>query len=144
MTDKLPLFIVKLEALDCLSSSPSTIGGTDQESVLNIGHSHILPEILKPSAATGSSNWLSRDVALHLGSCAKLDLSLQYFSKLIRDHPSWPDLGFGRASKCFMDFEIHQYEELVQNFQQKLYTALAFVEQRFSMDSSSLIAKVSF
>lgn len=144
MTDKLPLFVVKLEALDCLSSSPSTIGDTDQESILNIGHSHIRPEILRPSAATGSSNWLLGDVALHLESRAKLDLSLQYFSKLIRDHPSWPDLGFDRAGICFMDFEIHQYEKLLQNFQQKLYTALALFEQRFSMDSSSLIAKVSF
>ncbi|KAJ4728093.1 Transducin family protein/WD-40 repeat protein [Melia azedarach] len=127
-----------LEALECLSSSFSNVGGTDQGSMADVGHSQILPEILKPSAVSGSSNWLLGDVALYLESGAKLDLALQYFSKLMRDHPCWPHLG----SDISTDFEIHQYEKLLENFQQKLYPGLAHFEQRFSLDSSSLIAKI--
>ncbi|KAL5859510.1 hypothetical protein ACOSQ4_000806 [Xanthoceras sorbifolium] len=125
-----------LEALECLSSSPSTLGGTDQGSVSDVEPSQIL-HILKPSASD-SSNWVSGDVALHLESHAKLDFALQYFSKLLREHPGWPDQS-GSLSTCSMDVEIHQYENLLENFQHKFYTGLVSFGRKFSLDSFSLI-----
>ncbi|XP_021635931.2 uncharacterized protein LOC110632123 isoform X2 [Hevea brasiliensis] len=132
-----------LEALECLSSSSSISGGTDQGSILDVDHTLILRGILKPSASD-SLNWLSDSVALHLESCAKLDLALQYFSKLMVEHPSWPDsiLGSVQLSTCFRDCEVHQYEELQKNFRDKLYTGLTKFEQKFSVASSHLIKMI--
>ncbi|KAK4849046.1 hypothetical protein QYF36_020205 [Acer negundo] len=131
-----------LEALECFSSSPSTLGGTDQGSVSDVGPSQILHGILKPSASD-SSNWVSGEVALHLESHAKLDFALQYFAKLLREHPRWPDQS-GRLGTCSMEVEIHQYEKLLENFQHKFYTGLVIFERKFSMDSFSLINMILF
>ncbi|KAJ0110941.1 hypothetical protein Patl1_00628 [Pistacia atlantica] len=130
-----------LEALECLSSSPSTIEVTDQGSIPDVEHSQIIPAILKPSACD-SSNWLSGDVALRLESHGKLDLALQYFSKLMWEHPSWPNLGSDRASKRSMDLETHHREKILENFQCKLYTGLAYLKQRFALESSCLISMI--
>ncbi|GLU00836.1 hypothetical protein SLE2022_181750 [Rubroshorea leprosula] len=132
-----------LEALECLSSSQSILKGTDQENTSDLGCSKILQAILKPSASD-SSNWLLDDVASNLESHAKLDLALQYISKLIREHPSWPDSYLGSSdsdgtSMSHKDDEIHQYEKLLKNFQYKLYTGLAQFEQKHSLVSSHLI-----
>ena len=133
-------FHCKLEALECFSSSPSTLGGTDQGSVSDFEPSQILHGILKPSASD-SSNWVSGEVALHLESHAKLDFALQYFSKLLREHPRWPDQS-ARLGTCSMDVEIQRYEKLLENFQHKFYTGLVIFERKFSMDSFSLINMV--
>eukprot|EP00257_Ricinus_communis_P018591 XP_015577351.1 uncharacterized protein LOC8263496 [Ricinus communis] len=132
-----------LEALECLSSSSSNSGNIDQGSISDVDGSQILHVILKPSASD-SVNWLSRNVALHLESCAKLDLALQYFSKLMGEHPSWPDtiIGSVQLSSHVKDCEVHQFKKLLENFQEKLYTGISKFEQKFLVVSSCLIKMI--
>ncbi|PPD89135.1 hypothetical protein GOBAR_DD13933 [Gossypium barbadense] len=129
----------ELEALECLSSSLSILGGMDQENVSDFACSKTSLGILKPSIG-GSSPWLLGGVASHLESYAKFDLALQYISKLMREHPSWPRTSFGsvRANTCSEDYE-NQYDELLENFHHKLHTGLAQFEHKFSLVSSYLI-----
>lgn len=122
-------------------SSSSILGFTDLGTESIVESSQILHELLKPSAGD-SSNWLSGDVALHLESIAKLEFALQYCSKLIKEHPRWPDQSSTSSIYC-MDVENHQEEKLLENFQQKFYTGLATLGRKFSLHSFSLISMVS-
>ncbi|XVF33142.1 hypothetical protein REPUB_Repub17cG0142900 [Reevesia pubescens] len=125
-----------LEALECLSSSPSILGGTDQENVSDFACSKSSLRILKPFISD-SSPWLLGDVASHVESYAKLDLALRYISKLMREHPSWPRTSIGSVA-CSEDYE-NQYDKLFETFQHKLRRGLAQFELKFSLDSSCLI-----
>ncbi|KAF3439842.1 hypothetical protein FNV43_RR18120 [Rhamnella rubrinervis] len=133
-----------LEALECLSSSMSTLGNTNQGNAFDIGHHDIRLGILVPSRE--SCNWLSGDVAFHLECNAKLDLALQYFSKLIREHPSWADTNekWAGASICSREYDSDQYVELLGSFRHKLYTGLVHYEQKFSLDPICLVSKIVF
>ncbi|KAK9279962.1 hypothetical protein L1049_013646 [Liquidambar formosana] len=129
-----------LEGLEHLSSSLSILGSTDQGSISDIGNIEILHGILKPSPSK-SSNWLSSDVAIHLESHAKLDLAMKYFSKLMREHPSWPDTDVAcrGAHACSKEYELHQYKILLEKFLHKLHTGLANFELKFSLVPACLI-----
>lgn len=134
-----------IEALECLSSSMDIPGRTDEDSQLDeVGQFQILCTILKPSPRN-SSNWLSGDVAFHLEFHDKMDLALPYFSKLMREHPSWPDTiqWAGGACTSSNENDIHEYKKLLKNFQHKLCVGLSQYEQRFSMVPASLISMVS-
>ncbi|XP_057981006.1 uncharacterized protein LOC131166445 isoform X2 [Malania oleifera] len=132
-----------LEALECLSSSPSIVGITDitdKGSTSYIGNSEILSTILKPMPNL-SSNWLFGDVALTLESHVKLDLAMKYLSKLIKEHPSWLATNmesFG-AMTCLKEQKIDQYRVALENFQYKLHTQVATFEQKFSLIPASLM-----
>lgn len=128
-----------LEALECLSSSMSILGGTDRENVSDIACSKTSLGILKPFIGD-SSPWLLGDVSSHLESYAKLDFALQYISKLLSEHPCWPETSIGSVgvNTCSEDYE-NQYDKLLENFQHKLHTGLAQFEQKFSLVSSCLI-----
>ncbi|XP_065860150.1 uncharacterized protein [Euphorbia lathyris] len=132
-----------LEALECLSSSSTISASMDQGSVSDIDHSQTLPEILKLSTSD-SINWLSSNVSSYLESCAKVDLVLQFLSKLMGEHPSWPNsiLGSIQSITCFKDCEVHHYEKLLGNFRDKLYTGLVQFEQKFSVVSSCVIKMI--
>ena len=126
------------------SSSQSILENTDEGSCSDdVGNFEIPYRILKPSPRD-SSNWLSGDVALHLESHDKLDLALPYFSKLMREHPSWPDIIVGSvgASTCSKEYNIHQNDKLLENFQHKLYIGLAQFEQRLSLVPACIISMV--
>ncbi|KAL5540048.1 hypothetical protein UlMin_042821 [Ulmus minor] len=132
-----------LEALECLSSSSKILGNTNQGNLLDVGHSDVLHEMLKPSSRD-SSNWLSDDVAFCLESNAKSDLALKYFSKLIREHPSWEDI-IVRAALVHTStgkYENHQYVELLESFRHKFCTGLGQYDQKFSLDPFFLISKI--
>ncbi|XWS46253.1 hypothetical protein CRYUN_Cryun14cG0048700 [Craigia yunnanensis] len=133
-----------LEALECLSSSTSILGGTDRENVSDIAFSKTSLGILKPFIGD-SPPWLLGDVASHLESYAKLDLALQYISKLMREHPSWPKTSIGSVgvNMCSEDYE-NQYDTQLGNFQRKLHTGLAQFEQKFSLASPCLINMIFF
>ncbi|XP_059651214.1 uncharacterized protein LOC132298889 [Cornus florida] len=123
-----------LEALDCLSSPLSIFGGSDQHNVSEIANHELLNEMLKPCPDSSSSNWISADVTFSMESDAKLDLAMKYVSKLWREHPSWPDTNMASTGACtFSESEIHQYKILLENFQHKLTSGLAFFEQKFSL-----------
>lgn len=131
----------KLEALECLSSSVITLA--NQGNVFDFQHSNILRGILFP-APRDSSNWLSGDVAANLECHTKLDLALQYFSKLIREHPSWADTieNSAGSSTSSREYESDQHVELLESFRRKLYRGLEQYEQKFSLLPLSLISKV--
>ncbi|XP_024024158.1 uncharacterized protein LOC21406247 isoform X2 [Morus notabilis] len=132
-----------LEALECLSSSLNVLGNTNQGSISSSEHSNILHGILKPSARD-SSNWLSDDVAFCLEYHAKIDLALKYFSKLLREHPSWEDIivGSAGAHMCSKEYEHHHFVELLESFQHKLDTEMLQFEQKFSLRPLCLISKI--
>ncbi|KAJ6710304.1 RABCONNECTIN-RELATED [Salix koriyanagi] len=132
-----------LEALECLSSSLNILGGIDPGSVSDVDQSQILHGILNPFASE-SCNWLSGDVALCLQSHGKLDLALQYFSKLMSEHPSWLNtiVGSVQPGTSSKDCEIHQHEKLVKEFREKLYTGLSIFEQKFLVVPSCVIKMI--
>lgn len=111
----------------------------------DLGHSENLHAILNPSPRN-SFNWLSSYVAVNLEFQAKLDLTLQYLSKLVGEHPSWVDIAFGssEASTCVKEYENHEYVKALESFQQKLYTAVHLLEQKFSVVPFHLISLVHF
>lgn len=103
----------------------------------------ILNGILKPSPQD-SSNWLSGDAAFQLESHDKLDLALPYFSKLLIEHPSWPGniVESVGASACSKEYEIHEYEELLENFRHKFFRGLSQFDQRFSLTPAHVVSLV--
>ncbi|KAA8520765.1 hypothetical protein F0562_014963 [Nyssa sinensis] len=129
-----------LEALECLSSSLSILGGPDQGSELDMANAELLNEMLEASPNSSSSNWISADVAFQMESHAKLDLAMQYISKLLKEHPSWLDMNMAStgAFPC-SEYEIHQYKILLENFQHELTREIAFFDQKFSLMPLHLI-----
>ncbi|XP_038683880.1 uncharacterized protein LOC119984139 isoform X2 [Tripterygium wilfordii] len=130
-----------LEALESLSTSSSTLGNTDQGSVSDAEAHQTLPETPNISASN-SFNWLSCDVALHLESHAKLDLAVQYLSELMREHPSFPDPDVGPAGAKSYSLDYDIYQLVTENFRHKLFTAVAEIERKFSLASSSLLRMI--
>lgn len=133
----------KLEALEYFSSSLSMLGTADQESELGDGHD-VLSSTLKPLPRK-SSNWLSADVSVHLESHIKFNLALCYLSKLLREHPSWPNT-FTESDEeaSYSEEYMMQYEKSNESFKQKLYTGLDLFEQRFLLAPCCLISMVCF
>lgn len=131
--------------MEYLSSSPNIPGDTDERGTSDLGHSENLRAILNPSPRN-SSNWLSSNVALHLEFQAKSDLTLQYLSKLVREHPSWVDIVFGsfQDSTCVRECKNQEYVKVLESFQQKLYTTLNQLEQKFSVVPFHLVSMVYF
>ena len=129
--------------MECLQSSLNILGGIDPGSVSDVDQSQILHGILNPFASE-SCNWLSGDVALCLQSHGKLDLALQYFSKLMIEHPSWLNtiVGSIQPGTSSKDCEIHQHEKLLEEFREKLYTGLLMFEQKFLVVPSCVIKMV--
>ncbi|PSS03929.1 DmX-like protein [Actinidia chinensis var. chinensis] len=129
-----------MEALECLSSSLSMPGGSDQGSMSETGKPEVLKKLLKPSPYSSSCNWISGDVACHMETHAKLDLAMQYISKLLREHPSCLDTNMApmEAFEC-SEYKIRQYKPLLENFQHKLMAGLAYFEQKFSLIPRHLI-----
>ncbi|CAK9136914.1 unnamed protein product [Ilex paraguariensis] len=120
-----------LEALECLSYSLGIFGGPDQGSASDTGNAELLSKMLKPSPNNSFSNWISDDVASHMESLVKLDLAMQYISKLLMEHPSWRDTIISSPG-------AHTYSECkekisLENFQQKLFAGIAYFEQKFSL-----------
>lgn len=132
----------KLEALECLSSTMNILGNANPGNTFDIGHSNIQLGNLVPSRE--SSNWLSGDVALNLECNAKLDLALQHFSTLIREHPSWADTNekWAGTATCSREDDSGQFVELLESFKHKLYTEIGHFEQKFSLVPFCLVSKV--
>lgn len=99
-------------------------------------------EILSPSQY--DANWLLGDVAYRLESYAKTNLAMQYISKLLLEHPNWPETHL--ASSCApvfsKEYETGQYELLMERFEHKLNTGVALLDQKYSLESVGLLNKV--
>jgi len=76
----------------------------------------------------------------------KVDLALQYIMKLMREHPCWFGTSsvMSEASACSQEQEMSQYQYLLENFEEKLCTALKYFEQKFSLSGDLLLKKVYF
>ncbi|KAF7844056.1 DmX-like protein 2 isoform A [Senna tora] len=132
-----------LEALECFSSSLSMLGTAEQGSTLDAGLD-VLSNNLNPFPRK-SANWLSADVSVHLEFHTKSNLALQYLSKLLKEHPSWPDNVAGSNwEAAYSDEYMVQYDKSLENLRQKLYTGLALFEQRFLLGSSCLLGMILF
>ncbi|GAB4861575.1 hypothetical protein Ancab_036768 [Ancistrocladus abbreviatus] len=129
-----------LEALECLSSSSNILKDADQGR--DRGNSETLPQILKPSSAD-SSNWVSGEVASLLENHVKSDFAMQYISKLIQEHPSWPSTRpFNKQSAYFKEYDFCHYGTLLESFQERFNFTLAYVEQKFSLIPDLLLNKM--
>ncbi|XP_056160339.1 uncharacterized protein LOC115686969 isoform X2 [Syzygium oleosum] len=131
-----------LEAMEHCSS-PSFDRGCDDWGMFNNGLSEVL--LSRPKASMNSpSNWLSNDASTHLESHYKLDCALQHFSKLIKEHPSWPYSSMGSVgSRSYFEYKMHELKKLLPEFRDKLYAGLEVVEQKFSVDAASLLSMIS-
>ncbi|XP_020526297.1 uncharacterized protein LOC18439600 [Amborella trichopoda] len=81
-----------LEALGCLSPSISNSDGKEPSVYSSNGSE------LKSTSKDASYNWLSGSLASCFESHAKLNLAMQYISKIIREHPNWER--FKLVSSC--------------------------------------------
>ncbi|RZC84702.1 hypothetical protein C5167_047491 [Papaver somniferum] len=122
-----------LDALECLSSSSYISEDVYQGSNSDIEKPGILPGVLK-TPSNDSSNWLSADVALNLESNIKLDMAVQYISKLMMEHPSWQSTVL-TSSEC----ETYKSELSVEKFQHNLNLILATFERKFLLNPADLI-----
>ncbi|KAJ8573091.1 hypothetical protein K7X08_009602 [Anisodus acutangulus] len=124
----------QLEALECLSSSVSVTGDSNQRSVTDNVDSECLHEMLNAMLNETSSNWLSLDVDFQIDSHMRSDLSMQYTSKMLRRHPSWVD----NDMTCLQEHmytvsENQEYKLLLEVFQDELMTTIASFQLKFSL-----------
>ncbi|KAI5403179.1 hypothetical protein KIW84_050674 [Lathyrus oleraceus] len=83
----------------------------------------VLSSTLKPWPGK-SSNWLSPDVSVHLEFHVKLNLALCYLSKLIREHPSWPDTFIESGGEgSYSEESMIQYEKSNDSLKQSYMQA---------------------
>ncbi|KAK7275388.1 hypothetical protein RIF29_16504 [Crotalaria pallida] len=131
-----------LEALEYFSSSLSILGTADQGTEL-VGEHDVLSSTLKPLPRQ-SSNWLYADVSAQLEFHIKLNLALQYLTKLIREHPSWPEtFAESNSEASYSDEYTIQYEKSVESFKQRLCSGLVLFEQRFLLPPCCLVSMTS-
>ncbi|XP_077251332.1 transducin family protein / WD-40 repeat family protein [Tasmannia lanceolata] len=128
-----------LEALEYLSSSLN-LEGKNQVSLSDIGKLDTPREILRPYLGD-ASNWMSVDVACRMEYHAKLDLAMQYISKLILEHPilSDPNLASSVVLVCSKEYETHQYKLLLEKFEDKLNTGLSIFQKKYLLEPVDLI-----
>ncbi|PIN24548.1 RAVE (regulator of V-ATPase assembly) complex subunit RAV1/DMX protein, WD repeat superfamily [Handroanthus impetiginosus] len=123
-----------LEALECLSSSVSHFGGPAHGSVLRGPTCNFLVEMLKPSAAKSSANWISDEISCHIISHSKLNLAMQYISNLLRGHPSCIEASRPSVRE-FINHEVdgQEFDKSLKEFQDNLTAAIAYFQQKFSL-----------
>lgn len=124
--------------MECLSSS-LIIEGKDRGSSIDIASHKIFHGILNPFSG-GSCNWLLGDVALELESSVKLNMALQYISKVLRDHPRWPLSNLVSSSEMIIDKDHDSYQDETQTgeFKRYLNKLLFMFEQKFLLNSVDL------
>ncbi|XP_023540638.1 uncharacterized protein LOC111800941 isoform X1 [Cucurbita pepo subsp. pepo] len=129
-----------LEALEQMSTCGSITEVSDGTNGVDILCFETIRKICKQSPRD-SSSWLSVEFAVHLEYRAKLDLAVQYFSKLIRKHPSWPTINLESVGcmGCLKEYDM-DYEKSLESFQRKLNVGFAQFEMKFSLLPASLVS----
>lgn len=133
---------LKLEALEHVSTCGSITDVSDGTNKVDIQCFDTISNICQKSPGD-SSSWLSVEFAVHLEHQVKLDLAAQYFSKLIRKHPSWPTINFESVGcmSCSKEYEM-DYEKSLESYQHKLSVGFAQFEMKFSLLPASLVSMV--
>lgn len=129
-----------LEALEHMSTCGSITEVSDGTNEVDIQSFESISKICQKSPRD-SSSWLSVELAVHLEHQSKLDLAVQYFSKLIRKHPSWPIINLDSVGcmACLKEYEM-DYEKSLESFQHKLNVGFAQFEMKFSLLPASLVS----
>ncbi|KAL4205536.1 hypothetical protein AMTRI_Chr01g115070 [Amborella trichopoda] len=112
-----------LEALGCLSPSISNSDGKEPSVYSSNGSE------LKSTSKDASYNWLSGSLASCFESHAKLNLAMQYISKIIREHPNW---------ERFKLVGTHQFIPLLEELEKKLKTGISVLDERYSVKATDL------
>ncbi|CAM8917671.1 unnamed protein product [Rhodiola kirilowii] len=134
-----------LEGLEILSSSSHGVpGGINQEKSFHTESIDTFHDILQLPTPK-FSNWLSGGISCHFDAQTKLELALKYFSKLMKEHPNWPEnyLATGRVFVSEEDDNC-QYEMSLKTFLRKLHSGVGVVEQKFALSSSPLVDMMVF
>ncbi|KAH9303042.1 hypothetical protein KI387_014625, partial [Taxus chinensis] len=133
-----------VEALECLSSSTNFLLKDGFKGLSVIGsHEDPLGRYEPSKTEDTQMNWISGSLAGKLESTYKLNLAMQYMSKLIIAHPHW---GFMyplsykiMVDTCTENKEDPQYLLLVKDSDQKLSTSLSIFEQKYLIEISGVI-----
>nr|GLL40532.1 uncharacterized protein LOC109185807 [Ipomoea trifida] len=124
-----------LEALECLSSSVSIFGNSTQGSIPHNADSELFnATILGVLVNKSSSNWISVGVAFDVASHSRLDLAMQYISKLLRKHPCWVDINIMHLqAHTYTESEYQGCKRLLNIFQDELKETVSCFQQKYSM-----------
>ncbi|XP_008437872.2 uncharacterized protein LOC103483174 isoform X1 [Cucumis melo] len=129
-----------LEALEHVSTCGSITDVSDGTNKVDIQCFDTISKICQ-KYPRDSSSWLSVEFAVHLEHQAKTDLAAQYFSKLIRKHPSWPTVNFESVGCMLFSKEYEMdYEKSLESYQHKLSVGFAQFEMKFSLLPASLVS----
>lgn len=125
---------LKLEALESFSSY-FNFEGNSRCSWSDIENHKMFDRILKPFK-TGACNWLLAGIADTLESNTKLSLAMQYISKLLKEHPSWPLNGLAFSQKLTLNGNnADQDEKQVCECMRKMETAISVFERKYLVKS---------
>lgn len=130
--------------MECLSSSVNIFGTSSRGNILDSGDIAFQNEALKLFPGVNTSNWISGDIASCIDYLVKLDLAMQYFPSLLKEHPNWGHINmefFGASTN--LESENQEYKKLIEDFGAKLDAALLYFEQKFSLIPLHIINKVS-
>uniref|UniRef100_A0A9I9CN67 RAVE complex protein Rav1 C-terminal domain-containing protein n=1 Tax=Cucumis melo TaxID=3656 RepID=A0A9I9CN67_CUCME len=129
-----------LEALEHVSTCGSITDVSDGTNKVDIQCFDTISKICQ-KYPRDSSSWLSVEFAVHLEHQAKTDLAAQYFSNLIRKHPSWPTVNFESVGCMLFSKEYEMdYEKSLESYQHKLSVGFAQFEMKFSLLPASLVS----
>lgn len=121
--------------MECLSSSVSIFGNSTQGSIPHNADSELFnATILGVLVNKSSSNWISVGVAFDVASHSRLDLAMQYISKLLRKHPCWVDINIMHLqAHTYTESEYQGCKRLLNIFQDELKETVSCFQQKYSM-----------
>lgn len=98
----------------------------DQDMPLEIRNSH-------------KSNWITKDVAYHLELAENLALSLQYMSRLVKEHPKWPNCQLILSKDCNDDL----FEQKLEVFKNSMQIGISTF-QKYLVEPHDVLLLVIF
>ncbi|XP_057841085.2 uncharacterized protein LOC131050818 isoform X2 [Cryptomeria japonica] len=137
-----------VEALECLSASTNfLLKESFKELSVIENHEDPLGKYEPNKKEEIQINWISRSLAGKMESTYKLNLAVQYMSKLVIAYPQW---GFMDPFSCKLMLDIgtenkeeSQYLLLVKELDQKLSTSLSVIEQRYFIQITDVIQELA-
>ncbi|CAH9071342.1 unnamed protein product [Cuscuta epithymum] len=130
-----------LEALECLCSSLNIFASSDLGSIARNADTEIFNVgTLEVLVNKSMSNWITGGVAFDVASNARIDLAMQYITKLLRKHPCWIDIDKRHIQAyTYTEPEYEARKRLLNMFQDELLETVLCLEQKFSVTSIDLM-----
>lgn len=137
-----------LEALECLSSSANVLmkAGLEGQSLPG-SHGDLFGQSAYNATTNMKNNWISGSLAGKLESMSKLNLAMQFISKVIIEHPHWSYMQ--RVSyklmtaTCDENDEKSHYSLQVEKSDKKLRSCLSILEQKYFIQASDALHALS-